>query len=153
MRHRLPLNSRASGRDESALVIALFDTEGRLLRGSDSYSTLLENRALTDDLLALPRSLTLRAACGYDPATTGPLTARTISVGDKDVVLRGRFVESRADAGIAVALTLSAAPGESKQHQSEAPMERPLGFRWTRPRPQPAVLPLPRLRVPIKVGR
>lgn len=136
MRHALPLSLADPDCDESVLVIALFDSEGRLLRGSDTYSILLENRFLADDLLALPRSLTLRAACGYGPATTGPLTARTIRIGGRDLVLRGRFVEAPAAAGIAVALTLSAAPGESHRHQSEPSLERPHRSRRTRTHPR-----------------
>ena len=128
-----PLSPRRFSDGESAHVIALFGVEGSLLRGSDVYSSLLENRALADDLLALPRALTLRAACGYDPVTSCSLTARIIRIRGRDLLLRGRFVESPSGADVAVALTLSAAPGQGPAHPSEVPAERPHRVRRTRP--------------------
>jgi hypothetical protein len=114
MHQPLSSSARTAPAGSTGTVIALFDLEGRLLRGSDCYSALLQSRALADDLLALPRSLALRAACGY-PASPAPLLMpRAIFLRGAECTLRGVFVAAGGSASAwAVALTLTRTSGES----------------------------------------
>ena len=108
-------------------AFAHFDDHGRLLTASAAFVLMLEEDYLAEEILALPRTLALRAACGVSDGRKGRQCTRRFMHHGRIYRLEASFAESAVTLkGAALSMTVAEDRGEAGPHRSRRKERRPV---------------------------
>lgn len=99
-------------------VIALFALDGTLVQGSETYRRAIRDQWIAHDLLALPRALALRSACGSAPLAPTDFTGRLVSLEGVERVVQPRWIDA-GGSGDSPLIALTLTPGASARESAD----------------------------------